>query len=100
MTGGAEINFVGAQEVYLCEFERGTGAREIHSSVNQTKKVKTKKKVLIQFKIFHQILVIVSKFLQFFKNSLVKTKKKKKGLRPKTLMKFGVSPHKLRKYGR
>ena len=25
---------------------------------------------------------------------------KKKGLRPKTFMKFGVSPQKLRKYGR
>ena len=24
MTGGAEINFGGAREVYLCEFERGT----------------------------------------------------------------------------
>ena len=34
--GGAEINFGGrAREVYLCEFE----------SVDQTKKVKTKKKV-------------------------------------------------------
>ena len=27
VTGGAEINFGGAREVYLCEFERGTGAR-------------------------------------------------------------------------
>ena len=42
--GGAEINFGEAQEVYLCEFERDTGAREIYSSVDQTKKVKTKKK--------------------------------------------------------
>ena len=24
VTGGAEINFGGAREVYLCEFERGT----------------------------------------------------------------------------
>ena len=45
VTGGAEINFWGgAQEVYLCQFERGTGAREIYSSVDQTNKVKTKKK--------------------------------------------------------
>ena len=44
--GGAEINFGEAQEVYLCEFERNTGAREIYSSVDQTKKVKTKKKGL------------------------------------------------------
>ena len=43
--GGAEINFGRAGEVYLCEFERGTGAREIYSSVDQTNKVKTKKKV-------------------------------------------------------
>ena len=26
---GAEINFGGAREVYLCEFERGTGAQFI-----------------------------------------------------------------------
>ena len=36
VTGGAEINFGGAREVYLCEFERGAGAREIYSSVDQT----------------------------------------------------------------
>ena len=42
MTGGAEINFRGAREVYLCEFERGTGAREIYPSLNQMIKVKTK----------------------------------------------------------
>ena len=40
--GGAEINFGGAREVYLCEFERGTGAREIYPSLDQMKKVKTK----------------------------------------------------------
>ena len=34
----------GAPEVYLFEFEWGTGAREIYSSVDQTNKVKTKKK--------------------------------------------------------
>ena len=46
MTGGeAEINFGGVREVYLREFERGRGAREIYSSVDQPKKVKTKKKV-------------------------------------------------------
>ena len=42
MTGGAEINFGGAREVYLVEFERGTGAREIYSSVDQMNKMKTK----------------------------------------------------------
>ena len=36
---------MGVWEVYLCEIEKGTGAREIYSSVHQTNKVKTKKKV-------------------------------------------------------
>ena len=44
VTGGAEINFGGAREVYLCEFE----------SVDQTKKVKTKKQGL-RFKNFHKL---------------------------------------------
>ena len=35
----------GEREIYSCEFEKSTGAREIYSSVDQTKKVKTKKKV-------------------------------------------------------
>ena len=49
MTGGAEINFGGAREVYLCEFE-------IYSSVDQTTKVKTKKKKKkgLQFKNFYK----------------------------------------------
>ena len=51
MTGEEEINFGGAREVYLCEFERGTGAREIYSSVDQTNKVKTKKKKVFSSKI-------------------------------------------------
>ena len=46
MTGGTEINFWGgAREVYLYEFEGGMGAREVYLSVDETKKVKTKKKV-------------------------------------------------------
>ena len=44
MTGGAELNFEEARKVYLCEFERSTGAREIYSGVDQTKIVKTIKK--------------------------------------------------------
>ena len=66
--GGAEINFGGAREVYLCEFKRGTGAQEIYSSVDHTNKVKTKKK-RSSVQNFPQILVIVSKFLRFFTNS-------------------------------
>ena len=42
MIGGAEINSGGAREVYLCEFERGTGSREIYPSLDQMNKVKTK----------------------------------------------------------
>ena len=36
----------GPREVYLCEFQRGTGAREIYFSVDQTYKMKTNKKGL------------------------------------------------------
>ena len=35
-------NFGGAREVYLCEFERGTGAREFIPSRDQMNKMKTK----------------------------------------------------------
>ena len=69
MTGGAEINFGGAREVYLCEFERGTGAREIYSRMDQTNKVKIKKKKIFSSKIFTnsgyrlKILAIFHEFL-------------------------------------
>ena len=43
MPGGAEINLGRAREVYLCEFEWGTGAREVYPSLVQTNMVKTKK---------------------------------------------------------
>ena len=69
----AEINFVGVREICLCEFERGTGAREIYSSVDQTNKVKTKKKVFSS---------------KISTNSYVKTKKKRS--RPKSFMNLGV----------
>ena len=62
MTGGAEINFGGAREVYLCEFERGTGAREIYPSLDQAKTGDLKKKN----KVFTEIL---SDFPAEFKNS-------------------------------
>ena len=42
MTGGGRNKFWGAREVYLCEFERGTGAREIYPSLDEMNKVKTK----------------------------------------------------------
>ena len=79
------------------------GAREIYSSVDQTNKVKTKKKgLLFSSKISTnsryrlKILAIFHEFLR----KIQKKKKKKKSLRPKTIMKSGMSPQKLRKYGR
>ena len=42
VTGGAAINIGGAREIYVGEFERGTGAREIYPSLDQMNKVKTK----------------------------------------------------------
>ena len=98
MTGGAEINFGGTREVYVCEFERGTEAQKIYSSVDQTNKMETKKKGL-QFKNFPNSgyrFKILANFHEF----LSEDQKKKKDLRPKTLMKSGVSPQKLRKYRR
>ena len=38
VTGGAEINFGGAREVYLCEFERGTGKLSQSGSNEQEQK--------------------------------------------------------------
>ena len=70
------MNFWGAREVYLCEFERSTEARETYSSVNQPKKVKTKKKRSSCQK-FSQILVVVSKFLAIFHEFFSEDQKKK-----------------------
>ena len=72
------------------------GAREIYSSVDQPKKVKTKKKVFSSKIPTNsgcrlKILAIFHEFL---------SKDKKKGIRPKSFMKSGVSPQILRKYWR
>ena len=77
---GEEINF-GGHEKFIDVNSRG--AREIYSSVDQTNNVKTKhqkkkKKKRSSVQKVSQILVIVSKFLQFFTNSYVKTKKNKR----------------------
>ena len=88
----------GAREVYLREFEKGTGAREIYSNVDQTNKMKTKKKGL-QFKNFHKLWLSSQNSCDFYE-FLIEEQKKKKGLRPKSFMKSGVSPPKLRKSGR
>ena len=91
--GGAGINFGGAREVSLCEFERGTGSREIYSSVDQPKKVKTKKKVFgskisTNSGCHLKILAIFHEFL---------SEDQKKGLRPKSFIKSGVNPQKITK---
>ena len=64
--GGHKEIWGGARELDLREFE----------SVDQTKKVKTKKRSSIQK--FPQILVIISKIVRFSTNSEVKTKQNKK----------------------
>ena len=67
VTGGvAEINF-GGHEKFI--YVNSTGAREVYSSVDQTKKVKTKKNFFSSVQIFSQTLIVVSKFLQFSTNS-------------------------------
>ena len=62
---GAEINLGGHEKFIYVNLR---GAREVYSSVEQAKKVKTKKKRSSEQK-FQQILVVVSKFLQFPTNS-------------------------------
>ena len=42
VTGGVEINFGGHEKFILCEFERGTEAREIYPSLDQINKVRSK----------------------------------------------------------
>ena len=42
VTGGAELNFGGHEQFIWCEFERGTGAREIYPSLDQLNKVGSK----------------------------------------------------------
>ena len=79
VTRGAEINFGGTREVYL---------REFFKSGDQTKKVKTKKKVFSS-KIFTNS-GFHFKILRFSTNPKAKTKKK--GLRPQSFMKSGVNP--------
>ena len=57
VTRGAEINFGRAREVYLCEFK----------SMDQTKKVKTKKKGL-HFKNFHKLWFSSQNFATFYES--------------------------------
>ena len=91
MTGGvAEINFGGAREVYLCKFEGGP--RSLFECGSNEKGAEQKKKVFgtnisTNFSCCLKILAIFHEFL-----SEDQKKKKKKGLRPKSFIKSGVSP--------
>ena len=70
VTGGAEINF-GGHENFIYVNSRGARGHEKFMLVWIKKKRSSVQK-------FPQILVIVSKFLRFFTNSLGKNKEKKK----------------------
>ena len=120
MTGGAEINFGGAREIYLCEFERGTGARKIYPSLDQMNEVKTKnsegfsdrshkfkrffrpitgdlQKKRSSLEIQRDFPAEILNFKQFFQPKTGDLQKKK-GLHPKNVMKSGVSSQKVQKY--
>ena len=117
VTGGAEINFGGHEKFILCEFERGTGAREIYPSLDQINKVRSKTSKGFsgrnrKFKRFfrpksgaHQKKKVFTEIAKGFpaeignssgfssqKHVFSKKKKKKKGLHSKNITKSGVSP--------
>ena len=76
VTGGAEINFLGGHEKFIyVNSRRGTRAREIYSSVDQTNKVKTKKKGF-HFKNFLKFWLSSENPCDFSRILSVKTKKK------------------------
>ena len=68
------------------------GTREVYSSVDQTKKVKTKKKIFTTRNSTHSDCRL--KILAIF-HKLLSKDQKQKDLRPKSFMKSGVSPQKL-----
>ena len=124
MTGGAEKNFGGHEKFILCEFKRGTGAREIYPSLDQINKVRSKKSKGFsgrnrKFKLFFRpksgdlqkkrkkkvFTEIAKNFSAEIGNlsgfsgqkqvfSEKKKNKEKKGLHPKQVTKSGVSPQK------
>ena len=51
--GGAEINFGGPREVYLCEFEGGTGSL-LECGTNKKGEDQKKKKKGLQYKNFNK----------------------------------------------
>ena len=72
----------------MCEFERGTGAREIYPSLDQINKVKSNKSKGFSGR--------NRKIKRFFrpKTGDLQKEKTKKGLHPKNVTKSGVSPQK------
>ena len=96
--GGAKINLGGGTENLFMLIREGHGGTLIYSSVDQTNEMNTKKKKIFSSKISTdsghrlKILAIFHEFLS--------VEQKKRGLRPKSSMKSGVSPQKLRKYER
>ena len=120
MTGGGRNKFWGHEKFILCEFERGTGAREIYPSLDQINKVRSKdsKKFSCRNRKFKRFfrpktgdlqkkkkkkkrsslkLQGISgrnrKFKRFFRPE-TDDLQKKKGLHPKNVLKSGVSPQK------
>ena len=80
---GAEINFGGAREIYLCEFERGTGNFFQCGSNEQGKDQKKKEKVFsskISTNSGYRL-----KILLIFHEFLSEGQKKKKVFVPKVL---------------
>ena len=68
-----------SREVYLCEFQRGTGVREIYFSVDQTNKMKTNKKKVFSSKISTNSgcrLKVFAIFHEFLSEDQKKKKKK------------------------
>ena len=117
VTGGAETNFGGHEKFNYVNWR---GAREICPSLDQMNKVKTKnsegfsgcnqklkrfsgrRQVISKKKGLHWNSKWFSgrnqKFKRFFRPKLGDLPPPKKGLHPKSIVKSGVSPQKLRKY--
>ena len=78
--GGGRNKFWGAREVYLCEFERETQAREIYPSLDQMNKVKIKKKKVFT-EIQRDFLVEIRNSTGFSGRKQVISKKKRPSLK-------------------
>ena len=94
--GGGRINFWVGHEKFVYVNSRGAGAREIYFSVDQTNKVKTKKKVFSSkiFTNFGYPLKILAIFHEFLSED---QKMKKKGLRIKNFYEIRCESTKITK---